>query len=67
MLLFKNLEVTLKIMDKKGKLIDFFNNLKIMPLKDDYYSNMRILVGLSSIFKLSSQDLEILVLNFLYI
>lgn len=67
MLLFKNLEVTLKIMDKKGKLIDFFNNLKIVPLKDDYYSNMRIFVGLASIFKLSSQDLEILVINLLYI
>lgn len=65
MLLFKNLEVTLKIIGKTGRLIDFFNYItsKIIPLQNDYYSNMRILVGLASIFKLSSQDLEILVLN----
>lgn len=50
-------------MEKKGVLQEILQNqiLSEFPIKGDYYSNMRVLLGLSSIFKLQNEDLEILV------
>lgn len=62
-LVFKNMETSLKIMEKKGVLQEILQNqiFSEFPIKGDYYSNMRVLLGLSSIFKLQNEDLEILV------
>ncbi len=56
----KNAEFVLKELQKIGFLEEFFENwIRIeMPMKG-YYGNMRVLFGLSSIYKLVPKELAL--------
>lgn len=57
----KNIEFVLKELDKRGLLQTFFNIwiIKELPLRG-YYGNMRILFGLSTIFKIQKSELSLI-------